>query len=63
MTEFHAQLRARALAAVQDLTAAEESGDDYSVDVYRADLENIARIARDHGLTVPELEKVGLSAA
>ena len=63
MTEFHAQLRARALAAVQDLATAEESGDDYSVDVYRAELENIARIAREHGLTVSELEELGLSAA
>ena len=63
MTEFHAQLRARALAAVQDLTAAEESGDDDSVDVHRADLENISRIAREHGLTLPELENISLSAA
>ena len=46
MTEFHAQLRARVVEAVQDLTAAQESGDHYSVDVHRADLENIARIAR-----------------
>jgi len=49
MTEFHAQLRARALDAVNDLTAAQESGDDFSVDVHRADLEYIARIAREHG--------------
>jgi hypothetical protein len=63
MTEFHAQLRARALEAVSDLTAAQESGDDYSVDVHRADLENIARIAREHGLSLPELDALGLSAA
>ena len=60
MTEFHAQLRARALEAVNDLTAAQESGDDYSVEVHRADLENIARIAREHGVSLPEL---GLFAA
>jgi hypothetical protein len=63
MTEFHAQLRARALQAVSDLTAAQESGDDYSVDVHRADLENIARIAREHSLALPELDELGLSAA
>jgi hypothetical protein len=63
MTEFHAQLRARALDAVNDLTAAQESGDDFSVDVHRADLENIARIAREHGVSLPELDALGLSAA
>ncbi|HEY7988347.1 MAG TPA: hypothetical protein VIE19_03950 [Lapillicoccus sp.] len=63
MTEFHAQLRARVVEAVQDLTAAQESGDDFSVDVHRADLENIARIAREHDLSLPELDELGLSAA
>jgi hypothetical protein len=63
MTELHAQLRARALDAVNDLTAAQESGDDFSVDVHRADLENIARIAREHGVSLPELDALGLSAA
>ncbi|HYQ33128.1 MAG TPA: hypothetical protein VEQ83_07930 [Lapillicoccus sp.] len=63
MTEFHAQLRARALEAVNDLTAAQESGDDYSVEVHRADLENIARIAREHGVSLPELDELGLFAA
>ena len=63
MTEFHAQLRARVVEAVQDLTAAQESGDDFSVDVHRADLENIARIAREHDLNLPELDGLGLSAA
>jgi hypothetical protein len=63
MTEFHAQLRARVVEAVQDLTAAQESGDHFSVDVHRADLENIARIAREHDLSLPELDELGLSAA
>jgi hypothetical protein len=63
MTEFHAQLRARALDAVNDLTAAQESDDDYSVEVHRADLENIARIAREHGVPLPELDELGLFAA
>ncbi len=63
MTEFHAQLRARALDAVNDLTAAQESGDDFSVDVHRADLENIARIAREHGVSLPELDALDFTAA
>ena len=63
MTEFHAQLRARALEAVGHLTAAQESGDDYSVDVHRADLENIVRIAREHDVALPELDELDLSAA
>ena len=63
MTEFHAQLRARVLDAVHDLTAAQESGDDFSVDVHRADLENIARIAREHGVDLPELAHLDLDAA
>ena len=63
MTEFHAQLRARVVEAVNDLTAAQESGDDYSVEVHRADLENIARIAREHGVSLPELDELGLFAA
>ena len=63
MTEFHAQLRARALEAVNDLTAAQESGDDYSVEVHRANMENIARIAREHGVSLPELDELGLFAA
>ncbi|MEP6651421.1 MAG: hypothetical protein ABJA74_16140 [Lapillicoccus sp.] len=63
MTEFHAQLRARVLEAVQDLTAAQDAGDDYSVDVHRADLENIARIAREHEVSLPELDELDLAAA
>jgi hypothetical protein len=63
MTEFHAQLSARAHEAAAFLTAAETSGDDYSVQVYRADLEDIARIAREHGVTLPELDRLGVTAA
>ncbi len=63
MTEFHAQLTARAHEAAQFLTAAESSGDDYSVEVHRADLENVARIARDHGVDLRELDRLGVVAA
>jgi len=63
MTEFHAELQARVHEAAQFLTAAQDSGDDYSVEVHRADLENIARIAREHGLALPELDRLGVTAA
>jgi hypothetical protein len=63
MTEFHAELRAHAREAVQLLREAEQSGDDYSAEVQRADLENIARIAREHGVALPEVDALGLTAA
>lgn len=55
------QIRLRVLDALHHLGHAEQSGDHYSAEVHRADLENIARIARDHGLRVPELETCGLT--
>lgn len=63
MTEFHSQLTARVHEAVAFLTAAETSGDDYSVQVHRSDLENIARIAHEHGVSLPELDRLGVTAA
>jgi len=61
MTEFHHEITHRAVRAVQSLRAAEESGDDYLVSVQQAELENLARLAAEHGLRVPELS--GYSAA
>jgi hypothetical protein len=63
MTEFRAELQTRALEAVQLLRDAEEAGDDYSAEVQRGDLENIARIAREHGVVLPEVDALGLTAA
>jgi hypothetical protein len=61
MTEFHAEIRHRAAHTVQSLNDARESGDDYLVDVKEAELENLARLASEHGLRIPELE--GYTAA
>ena len=55
MTEFHAEMRDRAVTAVQSLKKARESGDDYLVEVQEAELENLARLATVHGLRIPEL--------
>ncbi len=56
MTEFHAEMRDRAVTAVQSLKKARESGDDYLVEVQEAELENLARLATEHGLRIPELQ-------
>lgn len=61
MTEFHAEMRDRAVTAVQSLKKARESGDDYLVEVQEAELENLARLATEHGLRIPELS--GYTAA
>jgi hypothetical protein len=55
MTEFHTEISQRAARAVQSLRSAQDSGDDYLVAVQESELENLARIARDHGLRVADL--------
>ena len=61
MTEFHSEITQRAVRANQILRAAQASGDDYLAEVQQAELENLARLAREHGLRVPELS--GYTAA
>ena len=56
MTEFHAEMRDRAATAVRSLRQAQDNGDDYLVGVREAELENLARLASDHGLRIPELQ-------
>jgi hypothetical protein len=56
MTEFHAEMRDRAVTAVQSLKHAQDSGDDFLVGVREAELENLARLATEHGLRIPELQ-------
>lgn len=57
MTEFHAEMRERAARAVTSLREAQREGDDYLVEVREAELENLARLAREHGLSIPELDR------
>ncbi len=56
MTEFHSEITRRATRAVQSLYSAEAAGDDYLVEMRQAELENLARLAADHGLRIPELQ-------
>ncbi|NYG05524.1 hypothetical protein BJ986_000011 [Phycicoccus badiiscoriae] len=55
MTEFHTEITQRATRAAQSLRSAQESGDDYLASVREAELENLARLADEHGLRIPEL--------
>lgn len=55
MTELSDQIRQRALDALASLREARASGDDYLAQVREAELETLARLADEHGLTIPEL--------
>lgn len=61
MSEFHQEITRRAIRANEILRSARNSGDDYLVSVQEAELENLARLAREHGLRIPQL--AGFSAA
>ena len=61
MTEFHTEITRRAARAVQSLRSAQEAGDDYLASVRESELENLARLASEHGLRIPELS--GYTAA
>jgi hypothetical protein len=55
MTEFQNAIAQYATGAAQSLRDAQQSGDDYLASVREAELENLARLASEHGLRVPEL--------
>jgi hypothetical protein len=55
MTEFHSEISLRAARATESLQAARRGGDDYLVSVHEAELENLARLADEHGLRIPAL--------
>ena len=55
MTEFHTEITRAPAARSQSLRTAQESGDDYLASVREAELENLARLADEHGLRIPEL--------
>ena len=51
MQEFTAELRARLAEAHEELRRAQESGDEHGVQVASGRLDNLNRLAADHGIT------------
>jgi hypothetical protein len=56
MSEFVAVMKRRIKQTVRALHEARRKGDDYLVEVCTGELESLVRIAREHGLRVPEAE-------
>lgn len=52
MDAFTAGLLQRIKATQSDLSKARETGDDYLADVEQAELEDLQRLAAEHGVTV-----------
>ncbi|MEU7690181.1 hypothetical protein OHB01_01975 [Microbispora hainanensis] len=52
MQEFTAELRARLAEAREDLRRARENGDEHGVQVASGRLDNLNRLAADHGISV-----------
>lgn len=52
MGDFAGGVRRRVHEAREALRAAEESGDQHSVQILTADLEEMLRLAQEHGITV-----------
>lgn len=52
MSEFTANLRSRVLQARQAARSAAEAGDEDRASLHEADLENLERLAHDHGIDV-----------
>jgi hypothetical protein len=60
MSELTTMLAERVAEARRSLVEARRSGDDYLVDVRLGELEELARLAREHDVVIPGL---GRSAA
>ncbi|MDN5789897.1 MAG: hypothetical protein L0H25_03380 [Micrococcales bacterium] len=56
MSEFIEQIRERVHSVLQDLDRARRDGDDYAVQVHTGQLESLARVAAEHGVSLPVLE-------
>jgi hypothetical protein len=57
MDAFTAGILQRIRSTQSDLHAARESGDDFLVDVEQAELEDLRRIAADHGVDVDRVSR------
>lgn len=51
MHEFTAELRARLAEAREELRRARESGDEHGVQIASGRLDNLSRLAADHGIS------------
>ena len=57
MTEFIDEIKERANEALASLERARSEDDDYAVLLHTGQLESIARLADDHGVTIPGLQE------
>lgn len=55
MRELANRIGERARAAWAAIRTAEESGDEFGAQVFRGELDSLRRIARNHGLSLPDL--------
>ena len=56
MSEFVNGLHERVADTARALAAAEQTGDDYAVELHSAELVDLTRIAHEHGLDLTEFE-------
>ena len=61
MTELSSQIRERVLDCLTSLDDARTHGDDYLAQIREGELENLTRVADEHGLVIPELRRRGLA--
>ena len=57
MSQFPNEIRHRIHSTRVSLVEARQSGDDYLVDIRRGELESLARVAAEHGVTVQGVEE------
>lgn len=55
MSEFAAELRARLNEVREEIRRAEAEGDDYRIEVHTGRLDNLMRLAAEHGIDVDEV--------
>jgi len=55
MRELANRIGERARTAIAAIRKAEECGDEFGAQIYRGELDSLRRIARNHGLTMPDL--------
>lgn len=54
MTQFGAEIRSRVAAARSAMASAQETGDDYLVEVLAGELESLSRLAAEHQVALDD---------